>query len=631
VNLETRLHNDKFVGLAPALAAFLVYLSTLAPAVSREDCGEIATSLYTLGIVHPTGYPLFTLLGWAFAHLPLGGRVIWKLNVLVALLCSGAVYSFFRLFVFLLSEEARTVFQGKASAPKAHPASDLVAAAVAVLILAFSRTYWSEAISLEVYAFHLLFLSVVTSLFLRALAELQTPGPTANRWWTAFALTLGLSFSNHMMTVLLAPAFLYLYFTVHGVGGPAWRKIGRAIPPFVLGLSPYLYLPLRAAQKPLMNWGDPSTLGNLWWHVSARIYQFKMSPSYDAAFAEAVHFLSRFPAEFGYAPLLLALLGLWTIFRDNRRMLIFSLLIFLSCLFYTFSYAVDYPDYYLNAYFATAIWMVYGVRSVLRYAAAREGWRPAAGVLCAAFIAFPLALNYRAVDKRRNFLLEDYTRNILESLEPGALLFTSQYTTLTAIAYYLQQVEGVRTDVLVLDTQLLKFPWYYGQLERQQPWIVWGSRAKMAAFFRANEEFERGDSLDSAAFVRHAFPQYVDAIRSILKKAYETHPIYVTVETGLDHTMGFEKIPSGMVFRLYRGSVPPFVPRGFGFRPFPENDPLVPRIKGYYAEAYFNQGAYLALAVGDTASGLQMLREAVALKPDFPKASLLLQRLVGIP
>ena len=385
----------------------------------------------------------------------------------MALLCSGAVYFFFRLFVFLLSEKAWPVFQGKAAAPKADPVSDRVAAAVAVLILAFSRTYWSEAISLEVYAFHLLFLSVVTLLFLRALAEhVQKPGPTANRWWTAFALALGLSFSNHMMTVLLAPPFLYLYFTVHGMGRPAWTKIGRAIPPFLLGLSAYLYLPLRAAQKPLMNWSDPSTLGNFWWHVSGRMYQFKMSPSYDAAFAEAVHFFSRCPGGVRVRTPLAGAAGVVGAFSrqpaDAALLLADLLQLPLLCLQLRGKISRLLPER-LRCHGDLDTSM--GSDPILRFPAVRMGLRLAAGILCAVFIVFPLVLNYHAVDKSRNFILEDYARNILESLEPGALLFTSQYTTLTAIAYYLQQVEGVRTDVLILDTQLLKFPWYYGQLE----------------------------------------------------------------------------------------------------------------------------------------------------------------------
>jgi len=73
---------------------------------------------------------------------------------------------------------------------------------------------------------------------LRSLAE-----PASPRRWQVFAYVLGLSFSHHMMTVLLAPAFLFLYFATLGGGRAAWARIARAVPAFLLGLTPYLDLP----------------------------------------------------------------------------------------------------------------------------------------------------------------------------------------------------------------------------------------------------------------------------------------------------------------------------------------------------------------------------------------------------
>ena len=57
-----------------ALFALAVYLVTMSRTVTAEDCGEIAAALHGLAIVHPTGYSLFTMLGWIFAHLPTGAR-----------------------------------------------------------------------------------------------------------------------------------------------------------------------------------------------------------------------------------------------------------------------------------------------------------------------------------------------------------------------------------------------------------------------------------------------------------------------------------------------------------------------------------------------------------------------------
>src|SRR5579864_6060332 len=64
--------------------AFVAYLFTLAPSVDFIDSGELATDCYTLGICHPTGYPLFTLIGWVFSHLPIASLPILRLNIMAA-------------------------------------------------------------------------------------------------------------------------------------------------------------------------------------------------------------------------------------------------------------------------------------------------------------------------------------------------------------------------------------------------------------------------------------------------------------------------------------------------------------------------------------------------------------------
>jgi hypothetical protein len=646
--------NEKFLGALLALAAFAVYATTLAPSIGwEEDSGELAASFSTLGITHPTGYPVFTPLAWAFTHLPLGGRDIWKLNLLVALLCSLAVFLFFRVFLFLLSGKAAGLFPetvplkaGRAAkaakAPKAaaepsDTALQTVAAAVAALILAFSKTFWSEAVSIEVYALHLVFLGGASWLFLRALSA-AAPAPAARpgREWYLFAAVLGLSFAHHMMTVLLAPAFLYLYFVVHGAGRAAWKKIGLAVAPFLAGLLAYLYIPLRAAQEPLMSWGNPSTLGRFWFHVSAGQYRYKMFASLDGALDKLVGFAKAFPAEFGYAPLIFMLIGAWTLFRSSRRLLVFTGLLFLSGVFFSMNYGFDDPNFYLNAYVSSAFWAGAGVKHFLA-AARKRGLAVPGGILCVLAAGFPLLLNHRAVDQSDNHAVEDYARNMFRSLDSGAVVLTGQYGIFSAPAYYLQLAEGERSDVLILDTQLLKFPWYYAQLERRYPWLIRAARPEVDAFLRANERYERETNLDSASFMRYNFAAYANVIRSFLEHSIAARPVYVTVETKVHPDWGFGKVPSGLAFRLYRkadGSgaaapPPPSAPRMFAYRPLPSENPMAVALANHYAVGYLNQGLYSALASGDTATGIALMRQAVALNPDFFIARDWLARLGG--
>ena len=70
---------------------FLIYLLTIAPSVIQIDSGELAAVQLTLGIAHPTGYPLFTILGCLFSLIPLPFTKIFQMNLLAAIYTASAV------------------------------------------------------------------------------------------------------------------------------------------------------------------------------------------------------------------------------------------------------------------------------------------------------------------------------------------------------------------------------------------------------------------------------------------------------------------------------------------------------------------------------------------------------------
>lgn len=95
-------------GIAAAITAFTIYLMTLAPTVWFIDSGELAAVATTLGIAHPTGYPLFTIIGHIFSLLPIGSEEVYRLNLMSAFFCSLAVFMFWLLFKFMLKSGSIT-------------------------------------------------------------------------------------------------------------------------------------------------------------------------------------------------------------------------------------------------------------------------------------------------------------------------------------------------------------------------------------------------------------------------------------------------------------------------------------------------------------------------------------------
>jgi hypothetical protein len=619
--LRQFLRSETALGLALSLFAFAVYLTTVSSSTGWEDSGEIAAGVHTLGILHPTGYPLFTLMGRAFSMLPLGDlRVIAQLNLLGAILTAASVFFFYRFLRMALSAEG--LWPHAAKNPVARDAfAGRCAAASAALVLAFSRVFWSEATTVEVYALHLVFLSLVSWLFLKALAPstARRDGIGGGRTWLLFAYALGLSFTNHMMTVLLAPAFLGLDFKRAGSWRNAWKGIAGAALPFAAGLSVYLYLPVRASAGPLLNWGDPSTPGAFWRHVSAHQFRDFMFSSWEVARAKFLRTFAELPADFGYVPLLVGAAGLWILWRRNRGLLLFSSLLFMACLVYEVNYNFNDPNFRLQAWFAIAIWAAVALKTGLE--ASSTGARRAALALAVALPLFPLALNYSQEDKSRDYAAEDFARNMLESVAPGAILYSREYKTFTGPALYLQAVEGLRPDVTSLHLDLLGKPWFYSYLDHVDPGLLNGLRREVA--FYADEYGRHDHGRTAGESVRG---MHEELVLAILWKDYPRRPVYVTQNTFLKDDV--TPVPEGLAYRLYKEPAPPVSPfRNLSIRPVVHRDSLSRAVLSDYARAYTNQGLYRGVILGDTALGVRFLREALRFEPGFAPAIQWLQKL----
>ncbi|MEW6007859.1 MAG: DUF2723 domain-containing protein [bacterium] len=136
---------DYIFGILVFFVSFGVYLHTLTPTIGFHDSGELITCAYTLGIAHPPGYPLYTLLGKVFITLIPFGNIAFRMNMesaLFASLCVMMVY-FITLKVSGRAEERKN--------------GRIISSVVASLILAFSATFWEQAVIAEKYTLNALF------------------------------------------------------------------------------------------------------------------------------------------------------------------------------------------------------------------------------------------------------------------------------------------------------------------------------------------------------------------------------------------------------------------------------------------------------------------------------------------
>ncbi len=577
-------------GVAALVAtfSFAVYLKTLAPGVHFIDSGELAAVACTLGIAHPTGYPLFTLIGWLFSKLPIASEEITRLNMMSAFFCAAGLFLFVHLcFDVLRLAQRSSTLSAKRSEEIRSPL--LLASACAGLLLAFSETYWATALSVEVYSLHVFFLSLVTLSFLRAnFPELvQGENPLAAGYWWLFAFSLGLSFTNHMTTILLAPGFLYLYFAQQGAHAQSWKRLGMLGVPFLLGLSVYGYLPFRAAQSPLFNWGNTISLDRFLWHLTGKQYQVWIFSSTEATGRQLKYFLESLPGEFAYVGLLLALLGLIFLIRTHKRLAFTVLLLFVTCVLYSINYDIhDIDSYFLVAYMMLALCAGAGTLMLLQRLRSN---RNVTLVAALGISLIPLGFHFAKTDESNNRLVHDYTMNVFASLKPNALVLSYQWDYWVSASYYYQYVKGIRPDVAVVDKELLRRSWYLKELGVRHPWLIESSKQEVEAFSEELLKFEH-DIPYNPAIIQDRF---VQLIRSMIERALAERPVYVTHEIEPEFTQGFQRVPDGLVFRLFKDTE--FHPTNFPvyqYEPFQRNGRLEVMFPRFYGASLTARGIY---------------------------------------
>ena len=224
----------------------LLYLITLAPSTAMWDTSEYIAAAYTFGLPHPPGNPFFVLLGRFFAILPIAPNVAMRINILAAVCSAGAAGMWFliteRVLVGWLPQRWQRIVGGS----------------LAALIGATAFTVWAQSVVNEkVYTVSLLGLALVSWLIVRWCDD--PDGPKADRLLVMIAYLSGLGYANHMAGFLALPAVA----AAVAIRRPDTlfrrpRLLLAIAGALLLGMTPFLTQPLRAAYFPAINEGEPT-------------------------------------------------------------------------------------------------------------------------------------------------------------------------------------------------------------------------------------------------------------------------------------------------------------------------------------------------------------------------------------
>ncbi len=533
-----------------------LYYRTMSRDLGTIDSGELAAAAARLGIAHPSGYPIYSLLArLAVAVFP--GPPILAVNLLALLGALGGALA--------LAALVRELWP-PGEAPRWAPWA-------AGLWFGTDLVFWAQATGNEVYGLHMMFGAILLRQSLRLLRAEAGP-----RDLVLSAYALGIAMAHHLSAVFLLPAVgLAAVFYLDGLGlfRRTWtgdsRKglaagttaaaraftetragaiVGALLPAAgaaLLAWSVVLYLPIRASRNPILDWGAPTTWARFWRHALAAQYHVWMFESGRMWIVNLRTFVLSLPARLSWPVVLLAMLGGAKLARTHDRKFAVLAVVLITTLIWASSYDIhDLGPYYLPVDLVLALFATAGAEVIAEALKARAPSLAVAGALVLAFSVWQGAAHFRDSDRSDDHFVRAHAETVLRSLPPKTILISRHWDALTSACLYLQEIEKLRTDVTVVDPELLRRSWYVPQLRRWDPGLFTPFEDKVTAFEKQIDLFEANRPYE-APVLEACYEAVLDGIAQSHRPE---RPTAFTPDVVATFLRDASPVPEGLVFLL---------------------------------------------------------------------------------
>ena len=446
---------EKIISLGLPLAVFTTYLLTLCPSLSGGDSGELITVAHTLGVAHPPGYPLFTLLGKAFTWIP-HGSIAWRVNLLSAF-CDSLAAAFLLQVVFRWTK-------------------NIWAGALTAGLFAFSPLIWTYAVTAEVFALNNLFVAL---LFFMAVRYSKSSGSFRHLAMTSFIFGLGLA--NHH-TLLFYGIPVLLWMMMQKPQQLTVKNLAILAGTGALGLLPYAYLPWASSGHSVAIWGDTADFSGFLNHFLRKDYgTFQLSA--DGTPTDLPTGLWAWSKDLftqvSYFGLPLAAYGIMDRIRKEGWLglaglslvsFLFYLLVFHSLANMPLAdpiYFSAFTRFWQQADIVVFIWAGLGISALTSLSQKKNSFALISAAVFVLILA-PAALHYRQQDQHDNHTFENLGHFILDPLPQNAAVFTLGDIDTNSVRY-LQSCEGLRPDVALMDRAMMNYEWQNKRLVTRFP------------------------------------------------------------------------------------------------------------------------------------------------------------------
>lgn len=597
------------LAMLSTIIPFSVYLLTVAPSVIFFDAGELITSSFLLAQGHPPGYPLYVIMGKLATFFPFG-NVAYRLNVMAALFSSLA-----NLTVFLITYQ---IIKGLQVPDPLEEYKGLVSFITAITF-AFSYDHWNQAVIAEVYPLN----TFITGLLIYLLLLWRENETEKRRNWeternaadsrllylVSFLFGLGLG-NHHTLLVILPVLFLVIAVTSQRLlfDAKAW---GLSMTLFVLGLSVYLFLPLRAMQGPELNWGDPDSISRFKWVIFREGYPrggiYRPLQLFWAQLKtiNIVHGFTVAGFAFGCLGMIACLKKRW--FEVMITMVIFLVLSVGIVIYGNPSEETVFliESFHTPSYMIFSVWIGMGFFFTLTLACRSAGKlfepgkaRVGTSLLTAVLPIYLLVHFYPSNDRHKDYIAYDYAQNELASMPSNSILFTWGDSGAFPL-WYLQIVERYQPGLLLVHTPHLSTKWYIDGL----PDTVRKGQLR---------RIEKDDLYAESAFA------------VMLRENYGKYPLFIDYSTRYSVPVeDYISVPQGLIYEISTNAskmTDTGLWERYAMRDIYRNDPYrdldTEKAVSIYANTLFDGGNHLLL-LGYSKKAAVQFGEAVKINPQL--------------
>lgn len=569
---------------------FFAYLHNVTQDIYGGDSGDLVTAAVTMGVAHPPGYPLYTMLGYAITHLGLSIPAVTSVALISVV---SAVLTLFVLYrICLLVTQAKVI------------------SFLAVSILSFSYLFWLYAELAEVFMLHLL---LATSLLFFLLLFSKT---FAYRYLYGAVLLLGLGMANHHTIVLFTFFSPILFYGNYKKLLKEWRRAVIALPFFILGLTPYIYVFFAADGSSPINWVNVQNAQDF-----ARLFFREDYGTFAAgAFGEppvtarlvlVKLYLVSLINSFTLPAVLIALIGVVYGMKRYARLVMYLLATFLLVGPFFVAYT-GFPilnafvqgvveRFFLSSYIIFVVFLAIGFVGVRQFLEKVFSKKEYAALILGVFFLIPLLLfyiNFQKTSLSRLTLGNQLAKDILEPLPENAFLLVTGDTIIFNVVY-VNSVLGIGENIDISQSGILgiRNPYYvkkYTELEKK---------------------------------TETPFPY-------ILSEIVKERPVFSTF--GLGEIDGYKWVPQGLVLELTPDARVPKTSEEYSqmlshslknisnisttnLKSY-ERNLTTASIPGTYADAYSNIAIYYAEEFSDFKKSHEYIKKAQEVDKNFSKS-----------